>query len=165
MEYGRVVSKFEADFSLMVHNARDFNQPGTPVADAAETLHVAMKEALAQVRGELTGTNTMYGLPDKLYGFPIVVEKTRKVTTKKGATTSRSQVLAKATPFMCARPGGMVGVADAPNFSTGVVFAYEEMTVETLREASNRRTLGRVVENVVAKVVAPASGVLFQSAA
>ena len=122
-------------------------------------------EALAQVRGELTGKNTMYGLPDKLYGFPIVVEKTRKVTTKKGATTSRSQVLAKATPFMCARPGGMVGVADAPNFSTGVVFAYEEMTVETLREASNRRTLGRVVENVVAKVVAPASGVLFQSAA
>lgn len=125
----------------------------------------ASPEALAQVRGEMSGTNTMYGLPDKLYGFPLVVEKTRKVTTKKGATTSRSQILAKATPFMVARPGGLVGVADAPNFSTCVIFAQEEMTVETLRDAPNRRTQGRVVENIQAKIVAPAAGVLFQSAA
>lgn len=121
-------------------------------------------DALAQVRGELPNGNAMYGLPEKLYGFPIVVEKTRKVTTKKGVTTSRSQILAEATPFMCARPGGLVGVADAPNFSTGVIFALEEMSVETLRDTNNRRTTGRVVENLVAKVVAPASGVMFQNA-
>ena len=102
--------------------------------------------------------NAIYGLPAKLYGFPLVVEKTRKVTTKKGATTTRSQVLAKATPFMVARPGGLVGVADAPNFSTLVNFALEEMTVETLRDQNNRRTMGRVVENLVYKLVAKASG-------
>jgi hypothetical protein len=56
------------------------------------------------------------------------------------------------------------GVADAPNFSTGVIFAQEEMTVETLRDQNNRRTQGRVVENVGAYVVAPASGVLFYNA-
>ena len=122
-------------------------------------------ESLAQIRGELPGSNAIYGLPDKLYGFPIVVEKSRKVTTRKGATTSRSQILATSTPFMVARPGGLVGVADAPNFSTCCIFAYEEMTVESLRDAPNRRTQGRVVENVVAKVVAPVSGVLFTSAA
>ena len=122
-------------------------------------------EALAQIKGELPGENSMYGLPNKLYGFPIVVEKTRKVTTKKGATTAKSQILATATPFLCARPGALVGVADAPNFSTGVIFAQEEMTVETLRDANNRRTVGRVIENIQAKVVAPASGILFQSAA
>lgn len=122
-------------------------------------------DALAQVRGELPNENVMYGLPAKLYGFPVVVEKTRKVTTKKGATTARSQILAKATPFMCARPGALVGVADAPNFSTLVNFMQEEMSVESLRDANNRRTAGRVVENYVHKVVAPASGVLFQSVA
>ena len=122
-------------------------------------------DALAQVKGELPGQNTMYGLPDRLYGFPLVVEKTVKVTTKKGATTSRSFIAPKATPWMVARPGGLVGVADAPNFSTCVVFAQEEMTVETLRDAKNRRTMGRVVENVQAKLVAPVSGVLFNSVA
>lgn len=120
--------------------------------------------ALAQVRGDLPGRNVMYGLPDVLYGFPLVVEATRKVTTKKGATTSKSQVLAKATPFMVARPGGLVGVADAPNFSTCVCFMQEEMTVEQMRNANDRATVGRVVENFVYKVVAPATGVLFSNA-
>lgn len=122
-------------------------------------------DAYAQVRGELPNRNAYYGLPEKLYGFDIVIEATRKVTTKKGATVSRSQVLAKGTPFMCSRPGGLVGVADAPNFSTCCIFAQEEMTVETLRDAPNRRTTGRVVENMVAKLTAPSSGVLFYNAA
>lgn len=122
-------------------------------------------DATAQIRGELSGRNVTYGLPDTLYGFPLIVEATRKVTTRKGATTARSQMLATATPFMCSRPGALVGVADAPNFSTAVLFAYEEMTVESLRDAPNRRTLGRVVENISANVVAPAAGVLFHNAA
>lgn len=139
-------------------------------ADLAQTQEITdyikhSPEALAQIRGELPGQNAMYGLPDKIYGLPIVVEKTRKVTSRKGATTARSQVLAKGTPFITARPGGLVGVADAPNFSTCVVFAFEEMTVESLRDAPNRRTMGRVVENIAAKVVAPASGILFTNAA
>jgi hypothetical protein len=120
--------------------------------------------ALAQVRGELPGRNVLFGLPDHLYGYPVVVEQTAKVTTKKGATTSRSWVLADATPFMCARPGGLEGVADAPNFSTIVIFALEEMTVETMRDANNRRQSTRVVENIDVRVVAPATGVLFSDA-
>lgn len=120
-------------------------------------------DATAQIKGELPGENSMYGLPNKLYGFPLVVEKTAKVTTRKGATTSRSFVFPDATPVLCARPGGIVGVADAPNFSTFVLFAQEEMTVETMRDANNRRTVARVVENLEAKVVAPVSGVLFSA--
>lgn len=122
-------------------------------------------ESLAQIRGELPGKNVMYGLPDKLYGFNLVVEATRKVTSKKGATRAVSQVLAKGTPFMCARPGSLVGVADAPNFSTCVLFEQESMTVETLKDTRNRRTLGRVVDTVAAEMTAPASGVLFTNAA
>ena len=140
-------------------------------AELAQTQEIvdyikATPDSLAQIRGELPGENAMYGLPNKLYGFPIIVEKTRKVTTIKGAsTTSRTQVLAKGTPFMAARPGGLIGVADAPNFSTAVIFEQEAMTVETVRDADNRRTKGRVVDTIVAQLVAPASGVLFTGAA
>ena len=63
-------------------------------------------EALAQIKGELPGENAMYGLPNKLYGFPIVVEKTRKVTSRKGITAVRAPVMPTATPVMVARPGG-----------------------------------------------------------
>ena len=121
-------------------------------------------DALAQVRGELPNDNVIYGLPAKLYGFPVVVENTRKVTTKKGATTARSQILPTATPFLCSRPGGLVGVADSPNFSTGVIFAYEEMTVETLRDNNNRRSMIRVTENLVPMVIAKASGIIYAGA-
>lgn len=121
-------------------------------------------DALAQVRGELPGKNVMFGLPDKLYGYPVVVEATAKVTTRKGATTSRSWIMPTATPCMVARPGGLVGVASAPNFSTLVVWAQEEMTVETLKDVNNRRVMARVVDTTGASVVAPASGVMFTAA-
>jgi len=123
-------------------------------------------EALAQIRGELPGRNVMYGLPDRLFGFPLVVEPTRKVTTKKGATKSVSQILPSGTStttgaYMLSRVGGLLGVAGVPNFSSVVVFAYEEMTVETRRDEDNRRVKGRVVENLCAKLVAPAATVRF----
>ena len=121
-------------------------------------------DALAQVRGELPGGNVHYGLPAKLYGVPVVVEATRKVTSKKGATRAVSQVLADATPFLIARPGSLESTATGPNFSTCVMFAHEEMTVETIRIPIDRLTYGRVVENLNAYLVAPASGVLFYNA-
>lgn len=120
--------------------------------------------ALDQVRGDL-GQNSMYGLPDKLYGVPLVVEDTRKLTSKKGATRAVSQVLAVSTPFIAARPGELEGVADAPNFSTCVGFVKEEMTVETLNDVNNRRVTGRITDDYVYKMVAPASGFLFTGAA
>ena len=122
-------------------------------------------DALAQVRGELPGRNAFYGLPDKLYGVPVVVEKTRSVTSRKGASsTTRASVLSDSTPFLCARPGGLVGKFGAPNFSTCVVFMLEEMTQETLKDPNNRLTRIRVVENYDVKIVAPVSGFLFTSA-
>lgn len=122
-------------------------------------------DALAQIKGELPNRNSMYNIPEVLYGVPVVVEKTRKVTSRKGASRSVSSILPKSTPFLCARPGGIEGVADAPNFSTVVGFFMEEMTVEQKRDDDNRRTKARVVENYDYVMVAPATGVLFQNAA
>ena len=123
-------------------------------------------EALAQIRGELPGQNAIFGLPNRLYGFNVVVEKTVKVTSKKGATRATSYVLGSTTPFMCARPGGLVGVAGAPSFSTCTVFVYEqdELSVETLDDRINRRKLIRVIDNFHAVMTAPVSGFLFTSA-
>lgn len=122
-------------------------------------------DALAEIRGEKPGRNAIFGLPEKLYGFPVVVENTVKVTSRRGAAAVRQYVLPAATPFMVARPGGLVGVADAPSFSTLTCFAHEEMTVETKRDTDNRRTQARVVENYEYKLIASAAGVLFQNAA
>lgn len=122
-------------------------------------------EALAQVRGELPGGNVHYGLPGKLYGVNLVVEDTRKVTSKKGATRAASQIMPVGNALLLSRPGGLVGVAGAPNFSSCVIFAQEEMSVEKRDDPDNRRVKGRVVENIVAKLVAPAASVLFTACA
>lgn len=119
--------------------------------------------ALAMVKGEIKGRNTRYGLPDELYGFELFVESTRKVTSRKGATRVTSSVFPTSNAVLCSRVGGLEGVAGAPSFSTLVLFAYEEMTVETKNDADNRRMIGRVTENLTAKIVAPASGVLFSN--
>ena len=123
-------------------------------------------DALAQFRGELPGENTMFGLPNKLYGWKVIIEKTVKVTSKKGATKVATQVLGSTTPFMCSRPGGLVGIAGAPSFSTATIFVYEtdEMAVETLDDRVNRRKLVSVVDNNAVVLTAPVSGYLFTSA-
>jgi len=123
-------------------------------------------DALAYTKGELKGENpnAFYGLPPVLYGVNLVVEKTRKVTSKKGATRAVSPVLPNATPFLAARPGSLEGVADAPSFSTLTIFAHEEMSAEVKNDPDNRRTIARIVENLVVTMTAPASGVMFQNA-
>jgi hypothetical protein len=122
--------------------------------------------AMAQIRGELSkgNANSMYDLPEKLYGVNLVVEKTRKITSKRGATRAVSQVLASGTPFMTARPGSLVGQYGAPSFSGGTCFVFEEMKVETFRDKKNRRTEGRVVDDYTFVATAPAAMGMFQNA-
>lgn len=122
-------------------------------------------QALAQVRGELEGGNVMYGLPDKLYGFNLVVEATRKVTTRKGATTARSQILPTANALLLSRPGGLIGIENAPSFSSIQVFAHTEMQVEKKDDTDNKRVVSRIIENYDVKLVAPAASVLFKACA
>jgi len=118
--------------------------------------------ALAMVKGELEGArNKAYGLPNDLYGIELFVESTRKVTSKKGATRAVSSVMPTSQAVLCSRVGELEGVAGAPSFSSLVIFAYEEMTVEVKNDSDNRRVLGRVCENLSSNLVAPASAVLF----
>jgi len=121
-------------------------------------------DSLAQVRGELPGRNAFYGLPDKLFGINVEIEKTRKVTSRKGLTRVVAPALADATPFICARPGGLEGKYGGPSFSTCTIFMHEEMTVERKPDTDNRLTRVRVVENYDVVMTAPVTGFLFTSA-
>jgi hypothetical protein len=114
--------------------------------------------ALAQVRGDTEGQNAIWGLPDRLYGFKIVVEDAVRVTSKKGATRAASYIGGGNTAVMCARPGGLTSPAGGPSFSTAHVMAYEEMTVEQRDDPDNRRIQGRVVDDFDVQIVAPATG-------
>lgn len=121
--------------------------------------------ALAQVKGEIKGRNTRFGLPDQLYGVELFVEATRKVTSRKGATRAVSSIFPSTSAVLCSRPGELEGVAGAPSFSTLTIFAYQEMVVETKNDSDNKRTIGRVIETIVPVLTAPAAGLLFTNCA
>lgn len=123
----------------------------------------ASPEALAQIRGELPGRNSFYGLPDKLYGVPLEVEKTRKVTTPKGVAPTITSVFPTTSASLISRVGGLEGVAGTPSFSTLTEFVYSknEMLVETMVDTNNKRTTGRVVHTDNYVLTSTASGFLF----
>lgn len=123
-------------------------------------------EAGKLIRGEEEWANDEFNLPKHLFGYEIVVEDTVKVTSRKGATRAAGWAMPDATPFMCARVGTLEGVANSPNFSTGVIFVYSLNDMELIEEldSKNRRTDVIVVDNFVPKLIAPISGFLFTGA-
>lgn len=122
-------------------------------------------EAGKVVRGEESWSNKTWNLPPELFGYSTIVEDTVKVTTRKGGTQTRSYAMPDDKPFMCARVGGLEGVAEAPNFSTGVIFVYsdDDMSLEVYEDIRNRRTDIGVVDNFDVRLVASVSGFLFQN--
>lgn len=123
-------------------------------------------DSYAQFKGELAGANTQYyGMPDKIYGYKVVVESAVRTTSRKGATPVRSRVWPSATAVMVSRPGGLVGTAGAPSFSTASMFIYskDDMSVETKHDEDNRLTKARIVDNRTTVLTAPAAGFLVTS--
>ncbi|QDU97529.1 hypothetical protein [Lignipirellula cremea] len=123
------------------------------------------QHSLAQIRGEQPGRNVEFGLPDFLYGYEVAVEDAVKVTTHKGASSvTRSYLLGSGEALLVARPGDLMAPGGGPSFSTIMIFAYEELTVETLHDQRNRRTEGHVVDDISVVMTAPATGFYFTSA-
>jgi hypothetical protein len=113
----------------------------------------------------LKGDDTFaaYGLPQTLFGLGgVVVDDTVRVTTRKGnSSPSRGFLYGDATsPGMVfvSRPGGLVG-NEGPSFSSATIFAYEDMTVETLDDPWNRRIRGSVTDNSAIELTAPLAAV------
>jgi len=107
----------------------------------------------------LKGDDTFaaYGLPQTLFGLGgVVVDDTVRVSTRKGGANTRGFFYGNGMYFV-SRPGGLVG-NEGPSFSTCSVFAYEDMTVETLEDPWNRRIRGSVTDNSAVVITAPLSG-------
>lgn len=119
-------------------------------------------EAYGQlVQGE--GRWSEYGLPDKLYGFPVVIEDTVMVTSPKGSgTTTRSYVMQDGVAYLLSRPGGLVARGGGPSFSTVTLFAKEEMTVQRQHDEYNRLLNVDVVDHVGVGLTATAAGFAFR---
>ncbi|MDE2104185.1 MAG: hypothetical protein KGL39_43515 [Patescibacteria group bacterium] len=124
------------------------------------------KDAAAAIKGEVPGYNKMFGLPDQLYGYELIVDDASYVTSRKGATRAASFVWPSTTAVMLARPGDLVAPSnEGPNFSTCTLFMKEEMTVENDIDQWHRLTRGRVTEDYQAALTAPVTGFVFTSAA
>ena len=122
--------------------------------------------ALSFLKGD--DTFAAYGLPQTLFGLGgVVVDDTTRVTTRKGnSSPSRSFLYGTSTaPGMVfvSRPGGLVG-NEGPSFSSATIFAYEDMTVETLEDPWNRRVRGSVTDNSAAVLTAPLSALYIADA-
>lgn len=125
------------------------------------------RDAWPMLQGKLPNGTQLYNIPSNLYGFNVVIDKTRKTTSLKGATAARSQIFAQSNAFLIARPGGLTGVAGAPSFSFLQQFTYKkyDFVVETKHDDDNKRTNGRVIDCVHMVVPAPGAGFWFSSVA
>jgi hypothetical protein len=119
-------------------------------------------DALAVLRGEIPGRRTLFGLPDNLYGIPLVVEKTVETITQKGVSTVKQFVMPDATPFLVARPGGLEGTYGGPSFASLSIFCAEEMSVERVSDTWDRMDKLRVVEDYSVNMTAPAASIIYQ---
>lgn len=102
-----------------------------------------------------------FGLPRRLYGLEVIVDDTRKVTTKKGQTKSISPVLPSNMAAVVARPGALEVPYSPVAFSTCTFYTFQEMQVETIHDTINKRTVVRVIENYDCVLTAPAAGVVL----
>jgi hypothetical protein len=125
----------------------------------------ATPHALQFLQGD--STFAAYGLPQTLFGLGgVVVDDTVRVSSRKGATDARSFLYGTASApgiVFVSRPGGLVG-NEGPSFSTATVFAYEDMTVETLDDPWNRRIRGSVTDNSATVLTANLSAVYIADA-
>lgn len=130
------------------------------IRDYIKASEDAWKEVIDQ-----EGRYSEFGLPNKLYGYEVVVEDSVMVTTARGVGTQvRSDVMDNGICYLLARPGGLVAnAATGPSWSTMMLFLFEEMTVETKDDDDNRRTNGHVVDDFAPAMTSAISGFRFTS--
>ena len=143
----------------------------------SDEIHSYIREsvyALPQLQGGKRGQNAIWGLPEYLYGWKVIVENAVRVSeqpntsgnsasTVGGASASRRFVKSDDSAICCTRVGGLDGQYGAPSFSTFQLY-YEgkEMQLETFDEPKDRLTEVHAVIEDKATLPAPTSGYLIQ---
>lgn len=95
--------------------------------------------------------NGQWGLPPSIYGLPIVVDQTTRVSTRPAAAgTSGTRATAKSdnSAVIVSRVGGIDGNFGIPSWSTVQIYHVGSLLqVEVFDDRINRRVSGRVTED------------------
>lgn len=128
----------------------------------SEEIHAYLKESEYSHRIQEGTINQKWGLPDKLYGHELVIEDAVQDTSQEGGTDAPRYILDDDVAHFLSRPGGLVGKAGAPAFSTLTAFHYgPEMDVESKYDEDNRRVEGHVGMDVDLLVTTTLGGFRF----
>lgn len=133
------------------------------LSESAEIVDYLKSSPFAQaaMRGDIPNlnANSQFGLPDRMYGCPIIVEDSVKVTSKRGnATNSISEILTNTKMYFVSRVGGLVMPQGGTNFSTLQTFVREEMSIEMYPDTKHRILQGFITDDYNTYAVATASG-------
>ena len=127
------------------------------------------------VKGAEPGLNDLFGLPDQLYGWELIVEDAPIVTqnandseafgseaTTTGNAPARRYIKSDSSVVALSRIGGLDGQYGGESFTTAQIFFRDkELSLKTFDDPENELTKGHVDEEVVEKMVAPQSGFLI----
>ena len=107
-----------------------------------------------------------FGLPKRLYNTEVIIEKTVKVTSYRGAVTPTAQFcMPLGTVLILHRPSSLEGIEGGRSFSTISMHIYrdDDMAVETDDVRWDRLTNIAVTDNFDVNMTAPVTGCLLQN--
>jgi hypothetical protein len=125
--------------------------------NAIKILQLGDKQTFAQKR---------YGLPAEIYGCEVIIEKTVRVTSHRGAATSTASfAVPDGTVIMVYKPNEFEGQEGGKTFSTVAIHIYrkDDLAVETDADSWNRLTKIAVTDTFDVNMTAGLTGYLFQN--
>ena len=126
--------------------------------------------ALAQVRGDVPSQNGVWGLPDILYGFDIVIENASIVTSNDPdagadvtiASGNRKYIKSDSSAVILSQVGDLDGNYGAPSFSTVQLYYHQyEVKLQTFDNVRDEFTDVDCSEDIKEVLAAPVSGYLI----
>lgn len=106
-----------------------------------------------------------YGLPPKLYGVNLLVDKWIERTAKIGATATKTFVAGSNAAYMLHRPGGIKSASGGRAFGSVGFFTVKghELTTEVIDMPWDKRQKVMVTDYLDCKMIAPAASYLIQA--
>lgn len=123
--------------------------------------YVMQQEKAQKLITDDFGNVNDFGLPEKLYGYKIVIEDAVQIRQRRGQASNPEDIWPTDTIVMCSRPGGLQA-PEGPSHSSLTCFLKEEMTVESQDDNWNRRHLGSIVDDYEWQLTSPDATVIVQ---
>lgn len=120
------------------------------------------EQAYKQITMDKDSFNGSYYLPDVLFRFNVVVESLQYNANNRGASGEAfGPIFPDNQLLVFCRPGDLDGNEGEASYSTGHMFMYEDMKVETFPDVRNRVTEITVTDTTDEQVTAPPTGVII----